>query len=225
MDRTTRTLLLLTLLLSACTPGGFSPETPPPSIATDVPPSSGEPSATFTIPISTTEVLPPAKLIATLSTPHIDQGPDGAVTPPVSNPGECAYQWAYQDLPDLSAELLKSMQALQPEAQASATAFGEDCVHADGSRTFIPMETDFNLTLQVSNLTDQTALGEWIVKIMQVIESIPPGQIVGPRPGRVSIVFESSGERQALHFYRDQYRALEPGLSNAEIYQALQALQ
>ena len=131
MDRL-RTLLFLTLLLSACTPGTFSTEAPPPSIAVDPPLSPSEAPPAIAIPISTTEVLAPEKLIATLSTPHIEQGPDGGVTPPVSNPGECAYQWAYQDLPELSAALLKSMQSLQPEAQASAFAFGEDCIRADG---------------------------------------------------------------------------------------------
>jgi hypothetical protein len=115
------------------------------------------------------------------------------------------------------------MQALQPDAQASAFGFGENCVHSDGTATYIPMETDFNITLPVSDPTDPAARGEWIVKIMQVIENIPPDQISGPRPGRVSITFESNGERQGATFYIDQYHALPAGLSPAEIYQALKS--
>jgi hypothetical protein len=177
------------------------------------------------IPVSTTEVLPPPKLVATLSTPHIDQGPDGAVTVPSSYPQDCGYQWAQQALPGVSEQFLQSMQALQPEAQGYAFVFGENCVHADGTATFLPMETDFNVTLQASDLTDETALGEWIIKTMQVIENIPPDQIVGPRPGRVGILFESNGQRQGVTFYIDQYKALPSGLSPAEIYQALKSLQ
>ncbi len=177
------------------------------------------------IPVSTTEVLPAPKLIATLSTPHIDQGPDGAVTVPPSNPQDCGYQWAQQALPELSSQLLGSMQELQPEAQAYAFGFGENCVHADGTATFLPMETDFNVTLQASDLSDETALGEWIVKTMQVIENIPPDQIIGPRPGRVGIRFESNGESKAVSFYIDQYRALPAGLSSAEIYQTVKSFQ
>jgi hypothetical protein len=136
--------------------------------------------------------------------------------------GGCGYQWAYQDLPELSAEFQQTIQGLQPEAQAKAFAFGEDCVHADGTtKTFIPMETDFNITLQVSDLSDENALGEWIVKIMQVVENIPPDQIVGPRPGRVSIIFQASTDQKDVNFYINQYQDLPSGLSNAEIYQAL----
>ena len=133
------------------------------------------------------------------------------------------YQWAYQDLPVLSAEFLTSMQGLQPEAQASAFAFGENCVREDGTTTFIPMETDFNITLQITDLSNEAELGDWIVKVMQVIKQIPPDQITGPRPGRVSMIFQSNVEQTGINFYIDQYRALPAGLSSAEIYQALQA--
>jgi hypothetical protein len=128
-------------------------------------------------------------------------------------------------MPDLSSRFLQSIQALQPGAQANAFAFGENCVHADGSTTFLPMETDFNLTLQVSDLANEADLGEWIVKVMQIIENIPPGQISGPRPGRVSISFEVNGEKGGVTFYIGQYRTLQAGLGNAEIYQTLKNSQ
>ena len=178
------------------------------------------------MPVSTTEVLPPAKLIATLSTPHIEQGPDGPVTESSSYPGGCGYQWAQQDLPELSGLFQQSIQQLQPEAQAYAFAFGENCVLADGSvDRFIPMETDFNITLQVTDLANQDELGDWIIKVMQAIENLPPDQIIGPRPGRVGIIFQSDSDRIGISFYIDQYRALPVGLSNAEIFQQLQTPQ
>ena len=221
-----RTALFWTLILSACSSGGVSPESPPLADITtasipDAASTTGSPTA-VTIPISTTEVLPQPKLIATFSTPHIDQGPDAAVTTPPSNPQDCGYQWAYQDMPELSSEFLQSVQALQPGAQASAFGFGENCMHVDGTAIFLPMETDFKVTIPLIDLSDPALLGEWIVKIMQVIKNIPPDQIIGPGPGRVSILFEANGENKGASFYIDQYRALDPGLSNAEIFQALQ---
>jgi hypothetical protein len=230
MKRLIRTLLFLALILAACSPVVPSAEVPPATSSdtpTQVPATASTTMAppTAVIPVSTTEVLPPPKLAATLSTPHIDQGPEGVVTAPPSNPQDCGYQWAQQALPDLSGQFLQSIQALQPEAQAYAFGFGENCVHTDGTATFLPMETDFNVTLQASDLSDETALGEWIVKIMQVIENIPPDQIVGPRPGRVGITFDANGERQGVSFYMDQYRALPAGLGSAEIYRALKSLQ
>ena len=87
------------------------------------------------------------------------------------------------------------------------------------------METDFNITLQIADLTNESDLGEWIVKVMRVIVAIPPDQIVGPRPGRVSLVFQAGSEQKAVNFYINQFEELPQGLSNAEIFQALQVTQ
>ncbi|HZJ24001.1 MAG TPA: hypothetical protein VFD54_11870 [Anaerolineales bacterium] len=108
---------------------------------------------------------------------------------------------------------------------ANAFAFGEDCIYADGHAVFTAMETDFNITLQVVDLANEADLGEWIVKVMQVIESIPPEKIEGPRPGRVSLEFRSGSEHKFVNFYIDKYQALPSGLSTTEIYQALQTPQ
>ena len=167
------------------------------------------------LPLTPTGPASPATVTATQTL---------TATPPPY--GSCGYQWAYQDLPELTAEFQQDIQNLNPEAQAKAFAFGEDCIHQDGTtRTFIPMETDFNITLQVSDLSDESALGDWIVKVMQVVEGIPPDKIVGPRPGRVSIAFQSGNDQKFVNFYIDQYQALPSGLSGAEIYQALQVSQ
>lgn len=155
-----------------------------------------------------------------------EPAPPSATTAAPPEPQDCGYQWAYQDLPELSSSFQQSIQALQPEAQANAYAFGENCILADGSvGQFLAMETDFNITLQVDDLANETSLGEWIVKIMQVIENIPAEQIVGPRPGRVSITFLAGADQKIVNFYIDQYQALPSGLSSAEIFQAVQAPQ
>jgi hypothetical protein len=218
MRKIIRTLLFLTLFLTACSPASLSPEAPSFAVASSTP-------TPIVIPVAKTEAASPPKMIATISTPHIDQGPDGAVTSPPSRPQDCGYQWAQQALPELSSQFLLSIPSLQPEAQANAYAFGENCLHSDGNVIFLPMETDFNVTLRVSELSDETVFGEWIMKVMKVIEDIPPDQIIGPRPGRVGIVFESNDETQAINFYIDQYRALPEGLNSAEIYQSLKTAQ
>ena len=157
------------------------------------------------------------------SLPATDSAPiaNQAATSAPANEG-CGYQWASKDLPDLSNKFLQAIQQLQPAAQANASAFGEDCVYADGHADFSAMETDFNITLQVSSLTDANECGEWIVKVMQVIVDIPKEELVGPRPGRVGMVFQAGTEQKNLNFYIERYQALPEGLSNAEICQSLQ---
>jgi hypothetical protein len=218
MPKLFRAFLLWTLMLCACSPGAASPqgklpELPGRVVTQSVTPISTSEPVTDVAPIATTEIPP--------STPQTAQPAEGAITVPFDSQ-QCAYQWAQQALPELSSTFQGSVQALQPEAQAIAFVFGENCVHPDGSATFLPMETDFNITLQVSDLTDTSSLGEWIVNVMQIIQNIPPDQIVGPRPGRVSIIFERDTERTGVSFYIDQYHALPAGLSNTEIFQALQ---
>jgi len=139
--------------------------------------------------------------------------------------GNCGYQWAQKALPELSGEFQQTIHELQPEARANAFVFGEDCVYADGHAVFSAMETDFNVTLQVSDLSNESDLGEWIVKAMQVIENIPAEKIEGPRPGRISLEFRSGSEQKFVNFYIDKYQALPSRLSNVEIYQALQTPQ
>ena len=63
------------------------------------------------------------------------------------------------------------------------------------------------------------------MKVIKVIENIPPEQIAGPQPGLVSITFQSNGDQKIVNFYINQYQALASGLSSLEIYRALQAPQ
>jgi len=213
MQRIINAILFSTLILCACSTSVASPQPTPPA-PTDTP---------LAFPST---AIPDPTLIATLSTPHIDQPPGDNITAAPPNPQDCGYQWANQDLPELSASFQSSIQALQPEAQANTYAFGENCLHEDGSvGGFSAMETDFNITLQVTDLTNESDLGEWIVKVMQVIESIPQDQIVGPQPGRVSMIFQSNGDQEVVNFYINQYQGLPAGLSNSEIYEALQIPQ
>jgi hypothetical protein len=218
MMRIYRPLLLLSLMLAACSSMELSPATPPATLATDM-------SASNIPATSITQVLPSTEAVATVSTPGIEQELENATTVAPSDQLACAYQWAQEPLPELSTEFQRSIQLLQPEAQANAYAFGENCIRADGTSTFGAMETDFNVTLQVPDLSNAADLGDWIVKVMQVVENIPPDQIEGTKPGKVSMIYQSNGEQKIVNFYIDQYQALPAGLSNAEIYQALSTPQ
>ena len=200
MQKFLRLLLLWVVTVSACSTVPTAPPTVSP--ATTEPPS----------PLPTTAV-PDSKPISTVSTPHIEQPPDTQ---------NCGYQWAYEDLPELSRSFQQSLQALQPEAQATAFAFGENCILPNGSiGGFLPMETDFNITLQVSDLNNESDLGDWIVKVMQVIDSIPSDQILGPRPGRVTLAFQAGNNQKNLSFYIDQYHKLPPDLTPLQVFTQL----
>jgi hypothetical protein len=161
-----------------------------------------------------------------MSTAQMEQQTDDETNAVQPYPQDCGYQWAYQDLPELSSRFQQSVQALQAEAKANAYVFGENCIRPDGSiASFLARETDFNITLQVEDLNNETELGAWIVKVMEIITALPPEQIVGPLPGTVFLIFQSSSGQTAINFGIEQFQNLPANLSEAEIFQALQAPQ
>ena len=167
-----------------------------------------------------------AVILSACSLPTLSPPPSTPVTnqPPFTPRYEdCGWQWAQKALPELSKNFQASIQVLQSQAQATAYAYGENCMLADGNvGRFSAMETDFNITLPISDLTNESDLGGWIVDVMQVIENIPKEKIEGPQPGRVTITFQSGSNQKTVNFYTNQYQALPRGLSNSEIFQKLQ---
>ena len=77
-------------------------------------------------------------------------------------------------------------------------------------------------TLHINDLGDPNECGGWVAKIMQIILAIPKDEIVGPRPGRVSMSLQAGSEQKNFNFYIDRYQALATDLSNTEICAALQ---
>lgn len=107
----------------------------------------------------------------------------------------CGYMWASQDLPDVSTKVNDLLQAVDKNITASAYAYGENCVYADGHSTFGAMETDYRVKVEVKNIKDETALGNLIAKVMDVIVKIPLSEVKGPNPGRVEFAFNHGTEQ------------------------------
>lgn len=101
----------------------------------------------------------------------------------------CYYIWAHQSLPEVTEKLDAAIRELQPTASANASAFGEDCVYADGHSTFGAMETDFYVYLSIESRSDEDAMGNWIAQVMPVIDQLTgiPG-----KPGFVEFTFQDN---------------------------------
>jgi hypothetical protein len=184
-----KTLLPLTLVLSACASANLA--TPDTS------------SSTQFVDTPSTAIV-----ISTTTTPEI--------TPASEN---CAYVWASQELPDLSQKVYQSLQTLDANITGNAYAYGENCVYADGHSTFGAMETDFRVKVSVTDLKDENALGDWIVRVMGVITKLPPNELSGPQPGRVEFDFHKSDtENLFLNVSIAKYQKQPSGLSGTELF-------
>ena len=102
----------------------------------------------------------------------------------------CAYVWASQQLPELSRLLNASLQQTSADVTGLAYAYGENCVYADGHETFSAMETDYRIGVKVKDVHDEAALGDWIAKVMLIVDALPAAETRGPQPGRVDFDFK-----------------------------------
>ncbi len=171
-------------------------------------------SCTPTAPVgqSTPSALPSFTATATIF----------VATATASDSTACYFVWSTRDLPDLSEELSKELRSLDPAASASAYAYGEDCVYADGTRTFTAMETDFQIQLPVADLTDKESLGNWIPKVMRIILELPAAEMQGPNHGMTEFEFRTSNsDIRRLNVSINQYKTQAQGLSGARLFDAL----
>ncbi len=134
--------------------------------------------------------------------------------------GECGYQWAYQDLPELSEQFDRAVKQLIPESASRATAFGENCIGADGQVIrFLAMQTDFYVIAKVEILDDYETFGNWIAEVMKVVNEFPPEMLAGPNPGFVEFRFEKNTmESIALRVPIREYRETAHGLTGEELF-------
>jgi hypothetical protein len=145
-----------------------------------------------------------------------------------TEPPRCFYNWAQQDLPDLSKQIQAAMDAAGiTGAEAIAGAFGEDniCLDAQGketTRTFSAMETDFYITLHVPDFADREALGNLLDQVLAVLEQFPPDKTPGPQPGRIAITFAVGEQKHNLSFtITEAADARRRGLKGAALLEAL----
>ena len=159
--------------------------------------------------------------------PPVTTAPKVTVTASPSPTAEykpCYYVWATQALPEISADFQSAVQAVLPEAEARANAYGENCVAEDGSFTFGAMETDFYVTIPVADLTDSAALGEIAEQVLTlVIEQFPRPIVPGGQDGFVEFSFVAGTETHILRAPISLAKELlEKGLHGAELLRALE---
>jgi hypothetical protein len=135
----------------------------------------------------------------------------------------CYYTWASRDLPEVSRQVQAAVREIHPQAEAGATAFGEDCVSPNGKAEFAAMQTDFSITLQVPDLKDEGRLGALLRKVLKMlVERFPAGSTPGPQPGRVTFRLRA-GEQETLIVIPSlaEYQELEKNMSDAGLYRVL----
>jgi hypothetical protein len=141
------------------------------------------------------------------------------------SPHPCAYTWATQPLPELSAKIQTLLDAEGIKgATVSAEAYGENCYDSQVDKVvgFGVMETDFRFTIPVDDPSNKTRLGETVARLLKIINAIPTNEIPGPNRGYIGITFESSkGQVNMWFMLQDGITALNRGLTGADLFEQL----
>jgi len=139
----------------------------------------------------------------------------------------CVSVWSTRLLPDVSLELNQAFrQSGMSEIEAEASTYGEDCIDPDTHQVvrFLAMQTDFFFNVSTGQVDDPQVFGEWVEKIMRVLDSFSPGQVPGSNPGLVEISFSGGTQTTILRFRRSNAESLlQDGLKGSALYDALQA--
>jgi hypothetical protein len=160
----------------------------------------------------------PAADVPTLSPPDTPEFIPTALPVTATSEG-CAYMWGSEDMPDLSRKFNAELQKISTDAGGLAYAYGENCVYGDGHQTFGAMETDFRVGVQVKSIKDEAALGNWISKIMQIVDQLPPSDLQGPQPGRVDFDFKQPDPAELFVTVPiDKYRTEGRSLKGIELF-------
>lgn len=152
----------------------------------------------------------------TLTSPETD-------TPFFSTQPPCYFAWAREKLPDISAQMQKTIQVIQPQAKAYAEAYGENCIDGKGDVVyFATLQTDFYITLKVKDLADEATLGKMLEQTLIVLDQFPLDKTPGHQPGNIGITFESKGKVLKLWFtsvQADEFR--RQGFHGADLFNSL----
>ena len=130
-------------------------------------------TATPNMPITSTPDKPAT------TTPVLPATP----TPEAFDSQNCAWMWATQALPQLSASIQQAVDAKGLlTVQISASAFGENCINSQTNqvRGFATTETDFNVRMTLTDPQDISLAGNELAGLLDVLADLPPESTPGP---------------------------------------------
>lgn len=139
-------------------------------------------------------------------------------------PPPCAWQWARQDLPDVTSQTMTALAAASvPFTQVLAEAYGENCVYMDGNQAqvayFAAMTTDFYLTVPVESILATDALAEIIIRTYDALSNLSglPAQL-----GYLDMTFIGpDGTASVRSMFSTIQAALANGLTGAALLDAI----
>lgn len=116
----------------------------------------------------------------------------GAITPPTPTP--CPFTWSQEDYPDLTADYRARLEA-EGLTVAAIRVYGAGERSCDA---FVPMQTDFNVTITHDANATPDALAALVTETLTALAAVPIADTPGPNAGRVQLNLRSDVSSRGL---------------------------
>ncbi|MBL8153358.1 MAG: hypothetical protein JNM70_04170 [Anaerolineae bacterium] len=139
-------------------------------------------------------------------------------------PMPCAWQWARQDLPDVTSRAVTALTAASVRfTEVRAEAYGENCVYMNANQAqtgyFAAMTTDFYLTVPVESIQATDALAEVVLRSYYALVNLTD---LPAKVGYLDITFTGQDGTAVVRTMFDRIvRALQNGLSGAALLEGI----
>jgi hypothetical protein len=152
---------------------------------------------------------------------------------PLAGDGLCTepffFVWASHDLEGLTHTVQDALdEAGIAGARVRALAYGENWVEYDEPTgnseicNFSVLETDFQITLPVKDLSDLDNLGDLLAILISVLDEFPPEDTPGSQPGIIRITFTAGDKILVMQFSAFTLTEVaDDGLTGVALYEAL----
>lgn len=172
------------------------------------------------------ESPPPNEFVVTQPTLTATPAPPIAtVRSATETPIPCAYAWAEQSQPEVTARIQDALNQMGlASVEALVTAYGENCVDTLNNRvlSFTAMETDFYFTAIVPEIENYENLGNLALRLLRITDQYPPGEVTGPNPGYFTILFQDEqGSLRIRVKLVEAQKARDQGLQGRVFLEAL----
>lgn len=220
-------LLLLTLVLGACSPSLSSSEAVPTLTPTSLPPTLVTPSPTATntqTPAPFPSLTPTVTIIPT-STSTLTRLDQSIVDMPIATPTPFDVKQCGGMYPDeiysLSDKIDVAIKTLEPKAEGWAEEIAQGCTNKDGKSHYTAFGIWFHIDIPTTDLKAYKTLGSWIIDVMNLLDTIPrDDSTAGAEPTNAIFTFyANNSESLEVVVPIQEYWTKASGKSAEEVFQ------
>ena len=140
--------------------------------------------------------------------------------------GICSYVWTSRAQPELTSLLAKeAVSADMLNVEINVFTYGENCVDIVSNTvySYAPRQTNYSVSVDVNSIEDRRGMGDWVMRVSNLIEQTPGALVAGTAPGRLDVLFRDEANSLSLNLPVARVREhIQKGLRGSALLDALE---